>query len=128
MDLEKVETALESSSLINCAFVHAECEKACVVAFVSVDSKVLESKASAENISLDDEQKIEELVYREGDKLVRTAGLKGFNAPKAYKIYKDADWTTNTTFFTPTQKKKHGPFSKAHTKEIQALWKLADTR
>lgn len=55
VDLEKVENALESSPLINCAFVHAECERACVVAFVSVDSRVLESRASAENVSLDDE-------------------------------------------------------------------------
>lgn len=128
VDLEKVENALESSPLINCAFVHAECEKACTIAFVSVDSKVLESKAGAENIPLDDEKQIEELVYREGDKLVRTAGLKGFNSPKAYMVYRDVDWSTNANFFTPSQKKKHGPFSKAHQKEIEALWKLSDTR
>ena len=45
---------------------------------------------------------------------MRAKGLKGFNVPKAYKVFLDMDWTTNKDFYTPSMKKKHAAFVKAH--------------
>ena len=48
--------------------------------------------------------------------------MKGFNVPKAYKLYLDRDWTTEDKYYTPSQKKKLAPFIKAHSKYMEALW------
>lgn len=72
--------------------------------------------------------KVEQIVFEEGDQLIRASGMKGFNVPKGYHVELDVDWSTNTDFFTPSQKKKHGPFAKAYAKQIEQLWDVVEAR
>jgi len=118
VDIEAIESVLERSPLIITCFVHAEANQPAVVGVCSIDSNVLKERVGEEVViafrrgAQDARSLVENHVCQEGEKLIRTAGMKGFNIPKAYHIVLDVDWTSDSNLFTPSMKKKHGPFSK----------------
>ncbi|CAL6026552.1 Long_chain fatty acid CoA ligase [Hexamita inflata] len=134
VDLEAIEAALEGSPVIMQAFAHGEPDKTAPVCFVSLDSNILRQKLGEEIVNrfkANDAaaiNQIEQFVCKEGDEIIRKAGLKGFNVPKAYKVLLDVDWSQNQDFYTPSQKKKHGPFIKAHQSQLKQLWELVEQR
>ncbi|CAL5973811.1 Long_chain fatty acid CoA ligase [Hexamita inflata] len=134
VDLEAIEAALEGSPVIMQAFAHGEPDKTAPVCFVSLDSNILRQKLDEDIINrfkANDAaaiNQIEQFVCKEGDEIIRKAGLKGFNVPKAYKVLLDVDWSQNQDFYTPSQKKKHGPFIKAHQSQLKQLWELVEQR
>ncbi|CAL6065659.1 Long_chain fatty acid CoA ligase [Hexamita inflata] len=128
VDLEQIESALEESPLIMWAFVHGECDKTAPICFISVHSSVLQKRVGVELVEKfkqGDKKAVDEIenyFMGEGDKMVREAGLKGFNVPKAYHVALDKDWSTSAEYFTPSQKKKHGTFIAHHKTEAAEMW------
>ncbi|KAH0577010.1 Long chain fatty acid CoA ligase [Spironucleus salmonicida] len=121
VDLGALEGVLESSPLITCAFVHAEPSKAAPVAIVCVDSKVCNDR-----FGTTDPIKLSDLIEKEGDRLVRLAGLKGFNVPRAYKVLVDVDWSSDRKLMTPTQKKQHINLRIYFKSDLDDLFKKCD--
>ncbi|CAL6036356.1 Long_chain fatty acid CoA ligase [Hexamita inflata] len=134
VDLEAIEAALEGCPLIQQCFVHGESDKSAPICFASVDSQALKEKISVEVIERFKQNEkaaiaeVEKFILDYGDKQVRQAGLKGFNVPKAYKVLLDHDWSQNTEFYTPSQKKKHAGFIAAHKKEVEQLFEMVKIR
>ncbi|CAL6074292.1 Long_chain fatty acid CoA ligase [Hexamita inflata] len=134
VDLEAIEAALEGCPLIQQCFVHGESDKSAPICFASVDSQALKEKISVEVIERFKQNEkaaiaeVEKFILDYGDKQVRQAGLKGFNVPKAYKVLLDHDWSQNTEFYTPSQKKKHAGFIAAHKKEVEQLFEMVKVR
>ncbi|CAL6080626.1 Long_chain fatty acid CoA ligase [Hexamita inflata] len=128
VDLEAIELALEQAPLINQAFAYADCDKSAPVAFVSINSNILIHNFGVNiidqfnNHNENAVQSINSMLKQQGEQAIRKSGLKGFNVPRAYKIYIDKDWSSNSDFYTPTQKKKHSPFVKAHENELKELY------
>lgn len=88
--------------------MHAEANKSAPVAIVSVDSAALKNKVGAEIVEKFKQndaiaiKTVHDVILKAGDQAVRMQGLKGFNVPKAYKVFLDVDWTTNTDLYTPS--------------------------
>ncbi|KAH0576998.1 Long chain fatty acid CoA ligase [Spironucleus salmonicida] len=121
VDLAALENILESAPFVVTAFVHASASRAAPVAILSVDSKVCFEKFGTDNI-----EKLEELIEIEGEKIIKASGMKGFNVPRAYKIYLDVDWTVDRDLFTPSQKKQHINFRKRFASELDGLLARCD--
>ncbi|CAL6026556.1 Long_chain fatty acid CoA ligase [Hexamita inflata] len=128
VDLEAVESALESSSLFTSALVHGESDKSALVCIASVSSSQLQNILGDSLFELYKEQpnnywsQVDDILVKEGEKLVKQRGLKGFNVPRAYNIYLNTDWTSNPQFYTPSQKKKHYAMVSAFKKELDVLF------
>lgn len=92
VDLERIEGVLEADPMVSIALVHAEPDKSAPVCLVNLDSTVLRSRVGQDIIdqyNAGNHGPLEEYVQTTCDNLIRGAGLKAFNIPRAYHVELD---------------------------------------
>ncbi|TNJ28885.1 putative Long chain fatty acid CoA ligase [Giardia muris] len=133
IDIMGVEDAMEASSLIGSAFLHAEPSRSFPICIVIADKAVLAHRLgmSVEDLSKKKDlpavhKMITETILKEAEICIKRAGFKGFCVPKCCRWFFDIDWTQDTTLMTPSMKKQHRFFRERYAKEIAEMWDELD--
>lgn len=121
VDLERVEGAVEADALITCAVAVASPARAAPALLVTVDPAAAKQRYGDVEDSV-----LEEEILKLSDRLIRQAGLKAFNIPRAVKVFRDVDWTADKELLTPTQKKVRSAFARRYAAEIEGCMAVLD--
>ncbi|KAH0576817.1 Long chain fatty acid CoA ligase [Spironucleus salmonicida] len=122
VDLEQLESAIESSPLISHCFCYADPSKCAPVCIISCESTMIGTKFT--NIS--NQNQLDKFMMAEIETFVRKAGIKAYCIPKAICVKLDEDWSLNMDLFTPSSKKQHRNFRIKFDYEIQLLLKTIE--